>query len=96
MHLMGARYHPATNGAAERLVQTFKRFFKKSKKPLKEALQEFLMQYRRLPLASRYSPSEFFNNRQMRTKIDTLLPSLVHEAQEHQARETTKSQAKEL
>ncbi|XP_062513410.1 uncharacterized protein K02A2.6-like [Corticium candelabrum] len=94
VHLTGAPYHPATNGAAERLVQTFKRFLKKSRKSPKEALQEFLMQYRRSPLASGYSPSELLNNRQIRTK--TLLPSPAHEAQERQAREATKSQAKEL
>ena len=53
------------------------------------------MQYRHSPLASGYSPSELLNNRQIRTKIDTLLPSPAHEAQERQAREATKSQAKE-
>ena len=94
-HLTGEPYHPATNGAAERLVQTFKQSLKKSTKPPKEALQEFLIQYRRSPLASGYSPSELLNNRQIRTKIDTLLPSPAHEAQERQAREATKSQLKE-
>ncbi|XP_062507885.1 uncharacterized protein K02A2.6-like [Corticium candelabrum] len=96
VHLTGAPYHPATNSAAERLVQTFKRFLKKSKKSPKEPLQEFIMQYRRSPLANRYSPSELLNNRQIRTKIDTLLPSPAHEAQERQAREATKSKAKEF
>lgn len=90
VHLTGAPCHPATNGAAERLVQTFKRSLKRSKKPAKEALQEFLMQYRRSPLASGYSPSELLNNGQIRTKIDTLLPSPAHVAQERQAREATK------
>ena len=33
------------------------------------------MQYRRTPTACGYSPSELLNNRQLRTKIDTLLPS---------------------
>nr|KAG5689099.1 hypothetical protein BaRGS_006158 [Batillaria attramentaria] len=46
-HLTGAPYHPATNGAAERLVQTFKQALRKSSLPPKRALQEFLMQYRR-------------------------------------------------
>jgi len=96
VHLTGAPYHPATNGAAERLVQTFKGSLKKSKQPPKEALQEFLMQYRRTPLASGYSPSELLNNRQIRTRIDTLLPSPAHVAQGQQAREATKSQTKEL
>ena len=44
MHLTGAPYHPATNGAAERLVQTFKSSLTKSATPTKVSLQRFLMQ----------------------------------------------------
>ena len=57
-HLTGAPYHPATNGAAERLVQSFKQSLKKSKLPSRPALQEFLMQYRRTPLNTGFSPSQ--------------------------------------
>jgi hypothetical protein len=95
VHLTGAPYHPATNGAAERLVQTFKQSLKKSSLPPRRALQEFLMQYRRTPNSSGYSPSELLNSRQIRTKIDTLLPSPAHAAQGKQAKEATKSQEKE-
>lgn len=94
-HLTGAPYHPATNGAAERLVQTFKQALRKSSLPPRKALQEFLMQYRRTPNSSGYSPSEMLNSRQIRTKIDTLLPSPAHTAQGRQAREATKSQKNE-
>ena len=94
-HLTGAPYHPATNGAAERMVQSFKQSLKKSKMPPRPALQEFLMQYRRTPLNTGFSPSQLLNGRQLRTKIDALLPSPAHIAQEHQAREATKSQQKE-
>eukprot|EP00731_Ephydatia_muelleri_P034369 Em0057g1a len=82
--------------AAERLVQTFKQALSKSSLPPRAALQEFLMQYRRTPLADTYSPSELLNGRQMRTKIDVLLPSPPHIAQGKQAREATKSQEQEL
>ena len=85
-HLTGAPYHPATNRAAERLVQTFKQALKKS------SLQEFLIQYRRTPLAFGYSPSKLLHGSQIRTKIDILLPSPAHTAQGKQARETTMSQ----
>ena len=61
VHLTGAPYHPATNGAAERLVQTFKQALTKSLLPPKSALQEFLMLYRRTPLSIGYSPSELLN-----------------------------------
>ena len=94
-HLTGAPYHPATNGAAERMVQSFKQSLKKSKLPPRPALQEFLMQYRRTPLNTGFSPSQLLNGRQLRTKIDALLPSPAHIAQEHQAREASKSQQKE-
>ena len=68
VHLTGAPYHPATNGAAERLVRTFKQALQKSSQPPKKATLEFLIQYRRTSTACGY-------NRQLRQKIDTLLPS---------------------
>ena len=95
MHLTGAPYHPATNGSAERLVQTFKQALRKSNLPPRRALQEFLMQYRRTPNSSGYSPSELLNSRQIRTKIDILLPSPAHTAQGKQAKEAAKSQCQE-
>ena len=91
-HLTGAPYHPATNGAAERLVETFKQAMKKSTLPPKRALQEFLMQYRRTPTACGFSPSELLMSRQIRTKIDTLLPSPAHIAQGKQTKTTSKAE----
>ena len=91
-HLTGAPYHPATNGAAERLVQTFKQALRKSSLPPKRALQEFLMQYRRTPTSSGFSPSELLNSRQIRTRIDSLLPSPAHIAQGKQTKETLKAE----
>ena len=90
VHLTGAPYHPATNGAAERLIQSFKQALRKSSLPPKEALQEFLMQYRRIPFASGLSPSELLNGRRIRTKIDTLVPSIPHLLQ---GRQKTSEQA---
>ena len=91
-HLTGAPYHPATNGAAERLVQTSKQALRKSSLPPKRALQEFLMQYRRMPTSCVFSPSELLNSRQLRTRIDSLLPSPAHIAQRRQSKEASKSQ----
>ena len=51
VHLFGVPYHPATNSAAERLVQTFKQAMRKSTLAFKAALHEFLMQYGRTPLS---------------------------------------------
>ena len=90
VHLTGAPYHPATNGTAKRLIQSFKQALRKSSLAPKEALQEFLMQYRRIPFASGLSPSELLNGRRIRTKIDTLVPSIPHLLQGRQSRQASK------
>ena len=91
-HLTRAPYHPATNGAAERLVRTFKQALRKSSLPPKRALQQFLMQYRRTSTSCGFSPSELLNSRQLRTRVDSLLPSPVPIAQGKQSKEASKSQ----
>ena len=90
--LTGAPYHPATNGAAERLVQTFKQALRKSSLPPKRVFHEFLMQYWRTPTSCGFSPSELLNSRQLRTWIDSLMPSSAHIAQGKQSKEASKSQ----
>jgi len=95
VHLTGALYHPATNDTTEPLVQTFKQVLKKSDKAPNDALQDFLRNYRCTPLSTGYSPSELLNGRQIRIKIDTLLPSPAHTAQGKQAKEATMSQQSE-
>ena len=95
MHLTGASYHPATNGTAERMVKTFKQALNKSTLPPKAVLEEFLMQYRRTPLAEGYSRSEILNGHQIRSKIDILLPSPAHIDQGKQEKSATKSQLSE-
>ena len=84
VHLTGAPYYPATNGAAERLVQSMKQSLRKSSKPPKKALKDFLMQYRRTPQDTGFSPAQLNVGRQIRTQLDTLLPSPPHLAQQKQ------------
>ena len=74
IHLTGAPYHPATNDAAEHLIRTFKKALHKSSKPPKQALQEFLLMYCRMPTHCSYAPNKLLNGRQIRKKIDTLIP----------------------
>ena len=50
------------------------------------------MQYWRTPTSCGFSPSELLNSRQLRTRIDSLLPLLAHIAQGRQYKETSKSQ----
>ncbi|ELU05553.1 hypothetical protein CAPTEDRAFT_214795 [Capitella teleta] len=92
LNSLGLRITPATNGAAERLAQSFKQAIRKSALSPQAALNEFLMHYCRIPLNYSYSPSEALNGRQIRCRIDTLLPSPAHLAQKKQqvAKLTTK------
>ncbi len=50
-----APYHPSSNGAVERLVQSFKRAMKSSEKEgttLEQRLSNFLLSYRTTPHAT--------------------------------------------
>ncbi|XP_014773694.1 uncharacterized protein K02A2.6-like [Octopus bimaculoides] len=89
-YLTGAPYYPAINGAAERLVLSFKQALRKSSLLLKQALQEFLMQYRRTLTSCGLSPSELLMSWQIRTRIDFLLPSSVHIAQGKRSKVSSK------
>jgi len=76
-HSLTATYHPATNGEAERFVQTFKNFLKISQPKIDErdcAIQNFLLVYRTTnhSLTNR-TPSEMLLQRQIRNPL-----SLVH------------------
>ena len=53
------------------------------------------MQYRWTPLETGLLPSELLNGRQIRTRLDALVPSPAHAAQGKQARQASKSQQNE-
>ena len=66
-HLRTTPYHPASNGAAERLVQTG------SGTPLEQALASFLLRYRSTPHATTgVPPCTMFLGRSLRTRLDLL------------------------
>ncbi|XP_058456730.1 uncharacterized protein K02A2.6-like [Malaya genurostris] len=79
VHKMGAPYHPATNGQAERYVQTFKdkiKALKCSRSDVQKELQQMLMAYRRTPHpATGKSPSLIVFGRQIKSRIDLMIPS---------------------
>jgi len=56
IHLKGAYYYSATNGAAEQLVEYFKKLQKKFALSSREALKEFQMQCSRKTLSYGFSP----------------------------------------
>ena len=78
-HILSAPHHPASNGLAERFVQTLKRNLKatvKEGKAIHHRLSEFLFEYRATPHATtNVSPSELFLKRKLRTRFDLMLPN---------------------
>ncbi|XP_055584896.1 uncharacterized protein K02A2.6-like [Uranotaenia lowii] len=90
-HKLSAPYHPATNGQAERYVQTTKDALKSmntNASSLQSHLNNFLHQYRRAPHATTgEAPCKLFLRRNFRTCFDLLKPEDV------QQRVSTKQQA---
>ena len=78
-HITVSPYHPASNGLAERNVQTFKKgMIKNEKGTIRERVCRFLTRYRSLPhCTTGLSPSELLFGRKMRTHLDLLHPSLM-------------------
>ena len=87
-HIQSAPYHPASNGLAERAVQSFKRAMKKATGSLAVQLNEFLFRYRITPhTTTGRTPAELLMGRRLRSRLSLLLPnaaSKVHKAQEAQ------------
>ena len=90
-HVKCAPYHPASNGAVERLVQTFKKAMKTAKNVYnntEQALANFLLTYRSTPHSTTNEPpSKLFLGRKIRTRLDLLLPSHEKTVVEHQAQQ---------
>ena len=74
-HVTTAVYKPATNGLAEKMVQTFKNMLRKTKEPVGLAIDRFLFHYRITPHSTTgVSPAELMFGRKLRNKLDLLLP----------------------
>lgn len=80
---LGAPYHPATNGQAERFVQTFKdklKAIKCEKRNVQYELHKILMAYRRtVHPATGKSPSMLVFGRQIKSRLDLMIPTNVIE-----------------
>ena len=78
-HTRTAPYHPASNGQAERLVQSVKQSLRAALRvgvPLEQALASFLLRYRVTPHATTgVAPCTLFMNRTLRTRLDLLSPA---------------------
>ena len=89
-HLRSAPYHPASNGLAERAVQTLKSAIRKSDGgvSLEAVISQYLFQYRLTPHSTTgVSPAELLMNRRPRCRLDLLRPDVsgrVRQKQEQQ------------
>ena len=90
-HIRCAPYDPASNGAVECLVQTFKKAMKAAKecgKDLHQALLNFLLTYRSTPHATtNETPAKLFLNRKLQTRLDLMLPEISKIVVDAQARQ---------
>lgn len=83
IHKMGAPYHPATNGLAERFIQTFKdklKTLKCDRKDVQFELYKILMAYRRtVHPTTGQSPSMLVFGRQIKSRLDLIVPTNAEE-----------------
>ena len=79
-HTTSAPYHPATNGLAERFVQTFKQSLTSMKEDpgsTQAKLSKFLMKYRNTPHSTTgETPATLFMGRNLRTRLDLIKPDI--------------------
>ncbi|XP_039520330.1 uncharacterized protein K02A2.6-like [Pimephales promelas] len=80
-HITSSPYHPATNGLAERFVQTLKHALKASLgQGTFQRLHSFLLCYRSTPHATtKVSPASLLFNRELRTSLELLKPATLKE-----------------
>lgn len=90
--IRSAPYHPATNGLAERFVQTLKHSLKASitEGSFHQRLRSFRLTYRNTPHSTtKASPAELLLKRTLRTTMDLIRPPMrsqvVHDSQREQA-----------
>ena len=88
-HICVAPYHPASNGMAERAVQTFKQGFTKMREgTIETSVSRFLFRYRNTPQSTtRISPAEMLLGRRPRSHLDLMHPDIgrrVHQQQQKQ------------
>ena len=90
-HIRCSPYHPSSNGAAERLVRTFKQAMKASHLDgltPHHRLENFLLAYRTTPhTTTGEAPCKLFLGRDLRTRLDLLLPGVQRKVTHKQAQQ---------
>ncbi|XP_055584780.1 uncharacterized protein K02A2.6-like [Uranotaenia lowii] len=79
VHKLSAPYHPATNGQAERLIQTMKCKLKSmdcNESDLHSELYNILLSYRKMiHPTTEHSPAQMVFGHQLRSRLDLMIPS---------------------
>ena len=88
-HTTSAPYHPASNGLAERAVQTVKKGLKKMKTgSIQDKISRFLFSYRNTPQTTTgVAPADLLMKRRLRSPLDLLKPDLHKRVEKEQARQ---------
>ena len=88
-HKKSPPYHPATNGLAERAIQTVKKGLKKMKSgSLQDKLSRLLFRYRNTPQSTTgTTPSQLLLGRRMRSPLDAIHPDLHKRVEQKQLRQ---------
>lgn len=88
-HIKSAPYHAATNGLAERAVQTMKQGLKKlTQGSMETRVARFLSMYRITPQTTTgLSPAELLFNRKVRTRLDLVQPSVERQVVQKQSQQ---------
>ncbi|GBL91841.1 hypothetical protein AVEN_172763-1 [Araneus ventricosus] len=85
-HRTSAPFKPSSNSQSERYVSTLKQslsYMQKYEGSIQQKLSTFLLQYRKAPNATpTHSPAMLFLKREIRTRIDLLLPELQSRVQD--------------
>ena len=80
-HILTSPYHPASNGLAERAVQSFKHGVSKLSGSMENRILHFLFKYRITPQTTTgLSPSELLMGRRLRSHLDLLHPDFSRKA----------------
>ena len=88
-HIRSAPYHPATNGLAERFVQTFKQGMRASKS--NQSISSKLANRTAPHTTTGQSPSMLFMGRNLRTKLDVLKPDVRKRVEDKQLNQAVKN-----
>lgn len=70
--------HPATNGLAERYIQTLKRKLKAMENentPIYMKVQQIVLRYRATPMGNGKSPAQLYLGRDLRIELDAIRPT---------------------